>query len=251
MSPDAMDNYSSRFLGPLPGGAFLLDLARRICFSILFFSDGTNTPAEVSHIADTYRVSPDEDDELVSACQKGDVDAFGLLVRKYQKRMLNMAYRIIGDYEDACETVQETFLSAYKSIGKFRKEAAFSTWIYGICVNHARNRLKQARGRSRHEVLSVDDPEDGGEGFLSSYADPGHSSALEGMERKELQEKVQQCIGGLEEEYREVLVLRDIQGFSYDEIRDILKVADGTVKSRLFRARTALKDSLKRVLGDL
>jgi RNA polymerase sigma-70 factor (ECF subfamily) len=206
---------------------------------------------EVSHKKKEVFGLADEDDELVSACQKRDVEAFEVLVKKYQKRMLNIAYRMVGDYEDACEIVQETFISAFRAIEKFRREASFSTWLYGICVNQAKNRLKQTRGRSRHEVQSLDDPAEAEEGIPDKGPASDHFSALAYLERKEVQEKVQECIGRLEEEHREVLVLRDIQGFSYEEISDILKVPDGTVKSRLFRARGALKDSLIGVFGDL
>jgi len=217
-----------------------------------FEAHGTNTTIAVSNKTKGAFSKPDEDLELVSACQAGDDDAFERLVRKYQKRMLNIAYRMIGDYDDACETVQETFLSAYRSIRRFRKEAAFSTWLYGICVNHAKNRLKQSSCRSRYEAQSMDDPvetEDGSFGRREMPSD--HLTALEEMERKEIQERVRECRNGLDDEYREVLVLRDIQGFSYDEVRDILGIPDETVKSRLFRARDALKASLKKVFGDL
>jgi RNA polymerase sigma-70 factor, ECF subfamily len=192
----------------------------------------------------------DEDGQLVSACRDGDTDAFEHLVRKYQTRMINIAFRMTGDYDDACEVVQETFLSTYRSIRKFRGDAKFSTWLYGICLNHARNRLGQVTRRSHHEVQSLDDPidnPDGPEAFEPATRDP---SVLDRLERKELQEKVQECIDSLEERYREVLVLRDIEGFSYEEIADILKIPDGTIKSRLFRARDTLRKGLKTAIGD-
>lgn len=217
----------------------------------LLEAPGTNARAELSHESGMRAGKAKTDFELVSAAQAGDVDAFEILVRKYQKRMLNIAYRMIGNYEDACETVQETFFSAYRSIKRFRKEAAFSTWLCGICLNHSRNRLKQTRSRTRHEVQPMDDPPDTEESAFARETTSDCLSVIEQMERKELQEKVQECMNGLDDEYREVLVLRDIQGFSYDEIRDILNVPDGTVKSRLFRARDALKNSLKKALGDL
>jgi RNA polymerase sigma-70 factor (ECF subfamily) len=165
--------------------------------------------------------------------------------------MLNIAFRMIGDYDDACETVQETFLSAYRSIRRFRREAAFSTRLYGICLNHAKNRLKQRSCRSRYEAQSMDDPVETEDGSFGREMPSDHLAALEEMERKEIQERVRECRNGLDDEYREVLVLRDIQGFSYDEVRDILGIPDETVKSRLFRARDALRASLKKVFGDL
>ena len=206
---------------------------------------------ETSINADKQPRAVDEDYELVLACRKGDADAFGVLVAKYQRKTFNIVYRMMGDYEETSDTVQEAFLSAFRSIRKFRGEAKFSTWLYGICINHAKNRLKQARSRSRHEGPSIDDPVQTNDGFF--FLDPPGDDPPpdERLERKELQMMVQKCIDSLDDEYREVLVLRDIQGFSYDEIRDILNIPDGTVKSRLFRARDALKNGLKGLLGDL
>lgn len=196
------------------------------------------------------RVKADEDYQLVCLCQKGDIDAFEALVEKHQKKMVNIAYRMIGNYEEACEVVQDAFLAAYRAIRKFRGESRFSTWLYSIMINLSKNRLKQVKARFHREGLSIDDPgEDGSRQFRGDP--PAHGlSVVEQLEKREIQTRVQECINILEEEYREVLVLRDVQGFSYEEIRAILKIPDGTVKSRLFRARDALKDCLKKALGD-
>ena len=204
-----------------------------------------------NRVDERNRVVVDEDAKFVIACQKGDVDAFEVLVEKYQKKMLNIAYRMTGDYEEASDVVQEAFLSSYRTIKKFRGEAKFSTWLYTITVNHAKNRLKQMQSRSRHEAVSIDDPVESQDGPYTVEPASGETPIVEQLEKKEIQEKVQQCISSLDEEQREVLVLRDIQGFSYEEISDILKLPDGTVKSRLFRARDAMKLCLKKVIGDL
>ena len=190
----------------------------------------------------------DQDDRLVELCRKGDIKAFEILVEKHQKKMINIAYRMIGDYEEASDVVQEAFLSAYKGIGKFRGEARFSTWLYRIVINESRNRRKQMRNRRRWEGPSLDDPIETEDGQLRNDPPSSDPSVLEQIEQKEVRAKVQGCINGLDDEYREALVLRDIQGFSYDEIGDILKIPVGTVKSRLFRARNGLKDCLKKVL---
>jgi RNA polymerase sigma-70 factor, ECF subfamily len=193
---------------------------------------------------------PDEDRQLVLACREGDTDAFEQLIRKYQMRMINISFRMTGDYDDACEAVQEAFLSAYRSIRKFRGDAKFSTWLYGICINHSKNRLSQARRRSRYEVQSLDQsPSDFQVTTATEISDPG-PSALDWIQKQELQVKVQECINSLEEQQRVVVVLRDIEGFSYEEIVDMLGLPDGTIKSRLFRARENLRESLKRVIGD-
>ena len=193
----------------------------------------------------------DEDDEAVSRCKQGDLDAYEGLVEKYQKKMLNVAYRIVGSYEDACEIVQDAFVSAYKGIREFEGKSRFSTWLYAIVVNISRNRLKQLRTLGHHEGLSMDDPVLTDEGSLSVEVASDDPPVDERLEQEELQRKVRDCVRALDEEYREVVVLRDINGFSYSEIRDMLRIPEGTVKSRLSRAREALKDCLKKVLGEL
>ncbi len=204
-------------------------------------------------IEEEKQAAVDEDEKLVESCRKGDKDAFGVLVERHQRKMLNIAYRMVGDYEGACDVVQESFLSAYRAIRKFRGEASFSTWLYRIVINTSKNRRKQIRTRRQWEGGSLDDPIETEEGLLKNDPPSPGASPLDRMERKEVQARVQACIDSLDSEFREVLVLRDIQGLSYDEIRDILKVPDGTVKSRLFRARDGLKDCLKKYLciGDL
>ena len=194
--------------------------------------------------------SADEDCLLVDSYRKGDTDAFESLVLKYQKRMFNIAFRITGDYEDAGETVQEAFLSAYRGIGKFRGDSGFATWLTAITVNLAKNRLKQTRGRQRHESRSLDDPILTEEGCMAADPPANMPSVLEDLEKNEIRLKVQECIKTLDDDFREVLVLRDMQDFSYGEIGAILKLALGTVKSRLSRARDSVRDCLKMKLGD-
>ena len=204
-----------------------------------------------NRVEEKIQTLADDDSQLVSSCKQGKIDAFEALVEKYQKKMLNVAYRMIGDYDEACEVVQDAFLSAYRSIKKFRGEARFSTWLYSIVVNLSKNRMKLRKTRGTREVYSIDSPVEAEESpRRMDPPDPG-PSALEQMEKKEEDARIQECINGLHSEHREVLVLRDIHGFSYEEIRDILKIPDGTVKSRLFRARDTLKECLKKALGDL
>ena len=207
------------------------------------------------HVPEARRdrnVSPEDDDAgFVARCQRGETEAFSVLVRRHQKKMLNIAYRMIGDYDEACDVVQEAFLSAYRAIGKFRGDARFSTWLCGIVLNHSRSHMKRKTARSRHEAGSLDDPVKSEGGSFLNEPRSQEESVVERLEKRERDAKVQECIGSLDGEQREVLVLRDIQGFSYEEIGVMLKLPEGTVKSRLFRARNALKDRLLRVLGDL
>ena len=213
---------------------------------------GTTLLTEASKLVDNdKRTVGDDDIEFVVLCRKGNTEAFGVLVERHQKKMLNIAYRMMGNYEDACDVVQEAFLSAYRSLKTFRGESRFSTWLYRIVVNHTKNRLIQVKARSHYEGPGMDDPTEAEGGRSPCHAPSCEVSLIEQIEKRELHEKVQKCIGSLDDEYREILVLRDIQGFSYDEIRDILKIPDGTVKSRLFRARTAMKDCLMKIFGDI
>jgi RNA polymerase sigma-70 factor (ECF subfamily) len=186
----------------------------------------------------------DEDRAFVLLCQKGDLAAFEVLVKKHQKKMLNTAYGMIGSYEEACEVVQDAFVSAFRAIKKF------STWLCRIVINHSKNRRKKIMALNRREGFSLSGPE-GQEGRpLANDPPEDGPSALEQIEKREFEGKVRECIDRLDDEYREVVVLRDIQGFSYEEISGILRVPDGTVKSRLSRARDSLKDCLKKALGD-
>jgi len=193
------------------------------------------------------RIIADGDLEFVRACQKGDINAFDVLVARHQTKMFNVAYRMLGNYDEAADVTQEAFVAAYKAIKTFKAEAKFSTWLYRIMLNHAKNRIRRMRGGKEQGILSLAETENLDTG--SKPLSDGNPYAI--MEQKERDARVQQCITSLNDEYREVLILRDIQGLSYEEIRDILKIREGTVKSRLARARHALKDCLLKVIGDL
>lgn len=197
------------------------------------------------------QITIDEDSESVSLCKKGDISAFEALIKKYQKKVFNIAFRMIGNYDDACEVAQDTFVSAYRSINKFKGMSKFSTWLHTITVNLSKNKRKQLGTRKYHEQFSLDNRLVTEEGSVSVEPVSADPSPLEGLEQKETQQKIQNCINKLADEFREVLILRDMQGFSYEEIGAMLNVAQGTVKSRLFRAREDVKELLKKVLGEL
>jgi RNA polymerase sigma-70 factor, ECF subfamily len=193
----------------------------------------------------------DNDAALVVSSQNGDLAAFESLVVRHQKRMLNVAFRLIGDYDEACEVVQDAFVSAYKNIRTFRGDAKFTTWLTTITLNLSKNRLKQIKSRQGHISYSLDDPLKTANGEMTLDPPSKEPSVLDRLEKRDVQNKVQDCIKALEPDYREVLVLRDIQDFSYDDIGGMLKLREGTVKSRLFRAREAIKDCLKQAMGEL
>lgn len=215
-------------------------------------SQGTNPSAGLSYTTgDSISLGSDDDAALVSSTQKGDLHAFELLVARYQKKMLNISFRLVGDYDDACEVVQDAFVSAYRNIKTFRGDAKFTTWLTTITLNLSKNRLKQMRSRQGHEVFSLDDPIQTDEGEMTMDPPSYEPSVLDRMEKRDIQTKVQDCIKALEADFREVLVLRDMQDFSYEEIGAMLKAREGTVKSRLFRAREMVKECLKKFMGEL
>jgi RNA polymerase sigma-70 factor (ECF subfamily) len=187
-----------------------------------------------------------DDAALVEASRKGDLSAFECLVNRHQRMLINVAFRTTGVYEDACDIVQDAFISAWRKLGDYRGEAKFSTWLTAIVINLSRNRLQQMRQHQRREAYSLNTPLPGGD----DAPDPpsGARSVLDQLEEAELRLHLQHCIDALTPEFREVLVLRDMQEMSYEEVGSTLKLREGTVKSRLFRARDAVKDCLKKAV---
>jgi len=193
---------------------------------------------------------PDEDYEIVSLCKRGDADAFEVLVKRHQKKMFNIAFRMLGNRDDASDIVQEACIAAYQNINSFKGMSRFFTWLCSIVINLSRNFLKQVKTQRNFEQFSMDDPVAAGPESIKIESIANEPSVLDRLEKKYIQQKVQDCINTLDIEFREVLVLRDIQGFSYNEISTMLEIAEGTVKSRIFRARDNMKNCLKKVLGD-
>ena len=200
---------------------------------------------------ETRQSISDDDGELVAQARSGDLAAFERLVRNHQQRMLTIAFRVTGGYEDACEIVQDAFVAAWRGLGAFRGEARFTTWLTTITVNLSRNRLDQIRARRRNEPVSLDEPREGADGLLPREAVSGAMSVQEELERRDVRRQVQKCIAELAPDFREVLVLRDMEDFSYEEIGTVLRLSGGTVRSRLSRAREAVRECLKRVIGVL
>ena len=192
---------------------------------------------------------PDDDAALVAAALTDDLAAFEALVNRHQKRMFNIAFRMIGEYEDAAEVVQDAFVAAYRNLKSFRAEARFTTWLTAITVNLSKNRLKQLKARQFREPVSLDAPVALGDGKVAMDPPSNEPLVIDRLEQQDLQKKVQDCVSVLEPDFREVLVLRDLQDFSYEEIGGILKLAAGTVKSRLSRARESVKECLKKAMA--
>lgn len=182
-----------------------------------------------------------DDKELIQQVRSGDNRAFDQLVLQYQQEVFAVAFRMLGEWEDAKEVAQDTFIRAYRAIGTFRHDAKFSTWVIAITLNLCRNRRRWWARRKRFIVTSLDAPRDTEEGSqIQEVADPAPGPAME-IERREKREYLLKTLQMLSEPFRNVVVLRDLQGYSYEEIARMLGVRVGTVKSRLNRARWQLK----------
>lgn len=181
------------------------------------------------------------DAELVRRCQAGSAEAFDDLVRRHQEKIFNSTYRFCGDRETAADLTQHAFLNAYRKIRDFQGDAAFSTWIYRIAFNLC---MSHRRDAGRHRLASLTS---GSEGRM---VEPSYEeNAGERMEKDDTQRAVQEALGRLAEEEREIIILKDLEDRSYEEIGAILEIAPGTVRSRLHRARQSLRDQMKPFLG--
>ncbi len=182
------------------------------------------------------------DADLVRQTLCGNTSAYNGLVMRYQRQVYNLAYRMLGNAEDAGDLVQETFLRAYGALASFRQDASFLTWLYKIASNLC---IDQLRSRKARSALSLDvELEEGRE----PAADARSCSPEELAIRDSVQEVVQRAISNLPEKYRVVVVMRHLQDMSVEEIANVLGMPTGTVKTHLFRAREMLRGRLRSVL---
>ncbi len=186
-----------------------------------------------------------DDASLVQQAQAGDVQAFGRLVLRYQDRVYNTCWRICRSTEDAADLTQEAFLKAYRAIGTFAGKSSFYTWVFRIAVNLALSHRKRAKLRL---VTSLDDAPDDESPVAQREADTRSPSPAARAEDGEMHAAVADALGRIDEHHRAVLVLRDIEGFDYHSIAEVLEITVGTVKSRVHRARAALRVELDRAM---
>ena len=181
-----------------------------------------------------------EEAALVQRIQNGDADAFAVLMEEYQKKVYLLALRTVGNPQDAEDMTQEAFLRAYRSIHSFRGDSKLSVWLYRLTTNLCIDLLR-SRGRKPTVSLTVEDNDEDTQELdvTDERYDPE-----EIFQRRELQRAVQRGLAALPEDYRVILVLRELEGLSYAEIGEVLGLEEGTVKSRLFRARKKLCEFL-------
>ena len=194
------------------------------------------------------RLPASTDVELVARFRDGDRVAFGEIVRRYQDRVYTLCCRWLGEPESAEEIAQDVFLALFRSLGGFRGEARLSTFIFKVTLNHCRNKClhRQRRGFGRHEPLGVAVEPDGPE---RDVADDAGVKPDAGLDAREAADLVARALDVLDEDHRQIVILRDVEDLSYDEIAEILELPRGTVKSRLHRARAELATALGRRVG--
>jgi RNA polymerase sigma-70 factor (ECF subfamily) len=179
------------------------------------------------------------DEDLVGAFQSGDIAAFDQLVSRWDRRIQGVLYRFVGNHEEARDLSQEAFLRAYRSLGTFKHEARFSSWLYQIALNAARDRLRRRR---RHPDVSLDEVQDGADPALRD----ARPSAFDLMESSDLARAVKAAVKSLPDEQREVVVLKEYEGLTFPEIAETLGVPLSTVKTRLYRGLGQLRVRLER-----
>jgi RNA polymerase sigma-70 factor (ECF subfamily) len=188
--------------------------------------------------------------DLLAKAQNGDRGAYGQIVTAYQDRLYNAIVRLVGDREEAQEITQEAFTRGLEKVGSFRGESSPYTWLFRIAVNLA---ISQLRKVQRQRTFSLDSASYGGRpgddtqasGLIDRVAKSQETNPALAAENRERDQQVIEALGRLDAEYRAVLVMRDIDGFNYQQMADMLDLPLGTLKSRLFRARLALRDELR------
>ena len=189
----------------------------------------------------------DVDAELVSRVQAGDKQAFDLLVIKYQRKIMRLLSRMIRDPAEIEDVAQEAFIKAYRALPQFRGDSAFYTWLYRIAINTARNWLA-ANKRAPSTPSAFENEE--GETFNESDVLTDGSNPESEMASRQIAETVNKAINDLPEEVRNAIVMREIDGMSYEDIAESMNCPIGTVRSRIFRAREAIATRLRPLLGD-
>ena len=189
-------------------------------------------------------VERDPDAALVEAFQQGDAGAFDRLVRLYKDRAFAVAYRLVGNAQDAEDVAQEAFIRVYRGLGTFRGESRFKTWLYTILTNTARNKIRDGQRKGRNMGTSLDALREEAPGVLKGRDTTGTTPA-DAARMRETEEALQTCLNELPEHYRSVFVLRIYEEMTYDEIAETVGCPKGTVKSRLNQARSMLHRRLE------
>src|SRR4030066_1824093 len=183
------------------------------------------------------KTSPRIKKEVIERCKAGDEKAFDEIVLRSQKKVFNIAYRMLGNLEEAKDLAQEVFISVFESVKDLKEEIKFDAWLTQITLNHCRNRWKNLKRRQYFNSDYLDDPIETEDGRLPrAVVDPSDNPETL-YEKKAIQQFIQRGLLKLKEDQRELIVLRDLQGLSYEEIGKLFGLPEGTVKSKIHRAR--------------
>jgi RNA polymerase sigma-70 factor, ECF subfamily len=185
-----------------------------------------------------------DDYSIIRSFHSGEKAAFDIIILRYKDRIFNLCLRFLGNYHDAEDTAQDVFVKAYSSLKSFRFESSFFTWLYRIAVNTCKNKVKSLEYRYRRMDAGLDISDESMEHHQSGHMDALRITPYSDLEKKEMMRTLQRAIDSLPSDQKSVVILRDIQGLSYEEITDITGFKLGTLKSRLSRARNALKKKL-------
>ncbi|MBN2417854.1 MAG: sigma-70 family RNA polymerase sigma factor [Deltaproteobacteria bacterium] len=191
--------------------------------------------------------NPENDSDLVNAFKNGNHSAFEKIVLKYQDRVYNLCYRFLGDNLEAEDSAQEIFIKVYRALKGFKLKSSFYTWLYRIAINTCKNRIKSLEYRRSKSRVSIDDDQE-----KKDYGIPGIIDKNDlpdtNLEHKEKIKRIQEAIDSLPPDQKTMVILRDVEGLSYEEIADITKTRLGTVKSKLSRARISLRNRLEGII---
>jgi RNA polymerase sigma-70 factor (ECF subfamily) len=193
-------------------------------------------------------LSPEDEARLVARLRLRDEAAFNQFVRMYEQRVFALVLRMLGNRAEAQDLSQEVFITVFRSIESFRGDSRLGTWLYRVAINHCKNRIKYLDRRSTRAHDAIEDAQ---EGDVADGGVVGGRPARpdEAMEGSEMEKAVRNALAALDDEHRELIILRDLEGLAYEEIVAITGLPDGTVKSRLHRARAALREAVERGVG--
>lgn len=197
-------------------------------------------------------MDPSEERKLVKRLKQGDSRAFDLVVKEFQNKIFSLIYRMMGNAQEAEDLAQDVFVTLYTSIDGFREESKLGTWLYRIAVNHCRNRMKYLGRRKESQKRSLDQATERRLSGEKSAGNPRLQAHLhrpdEMAQGRQLEKILQRELAALDGDQRTLIVLRDVQGLTYQEIVEVVDLPLGTVKSRLHRARMTLKEKISEYL---
>lgn len=201
----------------------------------------------MAHAADLPE-KRDPDHEALEACRRGDRGAFDVLVERHHRRVFRLCMRFLSDEDAALDAAQETFLKAWRALARFEGGSLFTTWLTRIAINQCRNEQRRRSTLKHGRLRSLDEQAPSGEGTLAEQVPGSGRAAWEDLQGRELKSLFEGVLQGLDPTDREVLLLKEVEGLSYEDMAEVLDLPVGTVRSRLHRARAEMRRRIAPVL---